>query len=59
MFDDDHVLFIMDNMFKAHLLFIVEGELFGGFFFIFPFEGNNFAALDQHTLYTCHKWREG
>ena len=41
---DDHVLFIMDNMFWARLFFIVGGELFGGFFFIFPFGGNNFAA---------------
>ena len=24
-----------------------------------PFEGNTFAAQDQHTLYTHHKWREG
>ena len=56
---DDHVLFIMDDMFWASLFFIVGGEHFGGFLFIFPFEGNTFAAQDQHTLYTCHEWREG
>ena len=59
MFHDDHVLFFMDGLFWASLFFIVGGELFGGFFFILPFEGNTFAAQDQHTLYTCHEWREG
>ena len=56
---DDHVLFIMDVFFWANLFFNVGGETFGGLFFTLPFEGNNFAAQDQHTLYTYHKWREG
>ena len=59
MFHDDHVLFFMDGLFWASLFFIVEGAFFGGLFFTLPLEGNNFAAQDQHTLYTCHEWREG
>ena len=59
MFYDDHVLFIMDETFWASLFFNVGGELFGGLFFTLPFEGNTFAAQDQHTLYTYHMWGEG
>ena len=59
MFHDDHVLFFMDGLFWASLFFIVGGAFFGELFFTLPFEGNNFAAQDQHTLYACHKWREG
>ena len=49
---DDHVLFIMEEMFWANLFFNV-----GGLFFIFPLEGNTFIAQDQHILYTYHEWR--
>ena len=58
-FYDDHVLLIMDETFWASLFFIVGGELFGGLFSTLPFEGNTFAAQDQHTPYTYHKWRGG
>ena len=47
---DDHVLFIMDGLFWASLFFNVGEELFGGLFFTFPFEGNTFAAQDQHII---------
>ena len=56
---DDHVLFIMDGIFWASLFLNVGGEILGGLFFIFPLEGNNFVAQDQHILYTHHEWREG
>ena len=58
-FYDDHVLFIMDEIFWAILFFDVGRGIFGGLFFTFPHEGNNFAAQDQHIIYTYHKWREG
>ena len=59
MIHDDHVLFFMDGMFWASLFFIVGGTFSGGLFFTLPWGGNNFAAQDQHILYTCHEGREG
>ena len=56
---DDLVLFIMNGLFWASTFSTVGGEFFGGFLFTLPFEGNTFAAQDQHILYTYHKWRGG
>ena len=49
-FYDDHVLLMMDGMSWANRIIINGGEILGGLLFIFPLEGNNFAAHDQHTL---------
>ena len=49
-FYDDHLLLIMDGVPWASLFFIDGGEILGGFLFIFPLEGHNFVAHDQHTL---------
>ena len=59
MIHDAHVLFFMDELFWASLFFVVGGTFLGGLFFTLPLEGNDFAAQDQHTLYTCHEWKEG
>ena len=58
-FYDDHVLLIIDEMSWASRIIIDGGEILGGLLFIFPLDGNTFAAHDQHTLYTYHKWRGG
>ena len=58
-FYDDHVLLIMDEMSWASRILINGIEILGGLLFILPLGGNTFAAHDQHTLYTYHKWREG
>ena len=47
------------GLFWASLFFIDGGTFYGGLFFTLPLEGNDFAAQDQHRLYTCHEWREG
>ena len=49
----------MDEMSWASQIIIDGGEILGGLIFILPLEGNTFAALDQHTLCTNHKWRGG
>ena len=56
---DDHVLFIMDEMFWVNLFFNDGEEILGGLFLILPLQGNSMAAQDQHILYTYHEWREG
>ena len=54
---DDHVLFIMDEMFWVNLFFNDGEEILGGLFLIFPLQGNSIEAQDQHILYTYHEWR--
>ena len=58
-FYGDFVLFIIDDMSWASQIIIDAGKIFGGLPFILPLEGNIFAAQDQHTLQTCHKWGRG
>jgi len=58
-FYGDDVLFIIDDMSWASWIIIDGEEILGGLLFIFPLEGNTFAAHDHHTLHTCHKWRRG
>ena len=58
-FYGDLVLFIINDMYRASWIIIDGGEILGELIFIFPSEGNKFAAQDQHTLQTCHKWGRG
>ena len=57
-YDDDFQIIIYGETW-AIMIYSARGDIFRYLVFILSLEGNYFAAQDQPTLYTYHKWRDG